>query len=448
MKFVALISGGKDSIHSTLLSIRNNHTLICCAHLSPSPCHNDEESYMYQTAGSEALQMQVEECLGVPLYVKMIDGRSRDTSLVYQDLNDDKNCDDNSVREAQDEVEDLYQLLKQVLANHPEITAVSSGAILSTYQRTRIENVCSRLHLTSLAYLWRSGCQSTVLDEILDDEQMEAVLVRVACPPGLTCRHLGQSLRKLRNNGVLDALNKKYHMHVAGEGGEYETLVLDCELFKFGRLILEETEVVGDDGDGTGVLRIVKCRVETKKPRNNDCGEVQDNSNALQQEITAKVLAATPNMDSSHHHDSIRSISIPTLQHLYATPNIRIMRGGLCHISAIISPTSSRSTDDVKEAELAVGEFLSILQILATILHRVSPCNSKPQNDILFVHIYLSQISHFSNINAHYKQFFGMHLPPSRSCVGVGYSALPGGRRIMLDCMLQLGSGKYLITDV
>jgi diphthamide synthase (EF-2-diphthine--ammonia ligase) len=66
----------------------------------------------------------------------------------------------------------------------PEVEAVCSGAVLSDYQRNRIENVyyiifcsyycslivtnnsCSRLGLVSLAYLWRRD-QSELLQAIL-----------------------------------------------------------------------------------------------------------------------------------------------------------------------------------------------------------------------------------------------------------------------------------------
>jgi diphthamide synthase (EF-2-diphthine--ammonia ligase) len=39
-------------------------------------------------------------------------------------------------------------------ARHPEVEAVASGAIASDYQRLRVEDVCRRLGLVSLAYLW------------------------------------------------------------------------------------------------------------------------------------------------------------------------------------------------------------------------------------------------------------------------------------------------------
>ena len=390
--------------------------------------------------------MQIEQCLGVPLYIREIRGKSRNTSLVYQHHNDGGCNDDNR----SDEVEDLYELLQHVTSVHPEIEAVSSGAILSTYQRTRIENVCSRLGLTSLAYCWRMGSQSNVLDSILSDEQMEAVLVRVACPPGLTCRHLGRSLRTLRDDGTLDTLYDKLGMHVAGEGGEYETLVLDCQLFRFGRLVLEEVEVVPDcsGGDGVGILRIKKCRVEKKEGIEGEMVVNQQESPMdLQHDVTTRVQNSLSSNQSSCSQQSTTSIPKQLLQSAYSTPNIRIMRGGLCHLTAILSPTSRHATNKTEEAQFAVDEFLSILQIIQQILNRLSTNKISPQNDILFVHLYLSQISHFGSINTHYQQFFGLHLPPSRSCVGVGHNMLPGGRRVMMDCVLQLGSGEYLRMD-
>ncbi|EJK63919.1 hypothetical protein THAOC_15397 [Thalassiosira oceanica] len=191
MKFVALLSGGKDSVYSTLLSVRHGHELVCCAHLSPSPTADLEgESYMYQTAGSDAVRVQVEGCMGLPFHTAEIRGGSVDTSLVYDGSSGAAAA--GGAEGGHDEVEDLHGLLSDVLGRHPEVEAVSSGAILSTYQRTRIEDVCARLGLTSLSYMWRMSDQRRVLDSVLDDGGIDAVLVRTACPPGLTPRrHLG-----------------------------------------------------------------------------------------------------------------------------------------------------------------------------------------------------------------------------------------------------------------
>ena len=62
--------------------------------------------------------------------------------------------------------------------HHPGLAGVTVGALLSTYQRTRVEHVCARLGLAVYAYLWKRD-QASVLDE------MEACGLEGACPPSL-----------------------------------------------------------------------------------------------------------------------------------------------------------------------------------------------------------------------------------------------------------------------
>ena len=38
-----------------------------------------------------------------------------------------------------------------------------------------------------------------------------------------------------------DKLEKEFGFNVCGEGGEYETIVLDCKLFKNKKIVLEKT---------------------------------------------------------------------------------------------------------------------------------------------------------------------------------------------------------------
>ena len=73
---------------------------------------------------------------------------------------------------ADDEVEDLQILLQQVMKSH-EIkgynftltSRVSTGAIESSYQRMRVEYVCGKLGLCSLAYMWMIP-QSVILEDL------------------------------------------------------------------------------------------------------------------------------------------------------------------------------------------------------------------------------------------------------------------------------------------
>lgn len=53
------------------------------------------------------------------------------------------------------------------------------GAILSDYQRVRVENVCGRLGLISLAYLWRRD-QKELLQEMIDS-RLHAIIIKVSC---------------------------------------------------------------------------------------------------------------------------------------------------------------------------------------------------------------------------------------------------------------------------
>ncbi len=452
MKFVALVSGGKDSFYSIMECIRNNHELLACAHLSPRKQNpdEDEESYMYQTAGSECIQTLVEECVGVPLVIRECVGRSKNTSLVY-DHDNGANNDQTEHNKVEDEVEDLYELLAEIKRQFPSVEAISSGAILSTYQRTRIESVCSRLGLISLGYMWRMGPQRNLLECMLKDG-LDAVLVKVASPPGLMPQqHLNKTLGALFYGGIFDRLKEKFDFHICGEGGEYETLVVDCPIFRK-RLVLEEFEIIEGD-DGVGVLKVMKC-----------CAVDKDTSQVW--EIAGPKLNERVRGDESDYDDNEFSSSAETTESDMAKdtvdiirkivlPTIRILPGGLAHVSEMVSQYIPRKEElqcsenaDI-EAELAVLEAKSIFAALGKALksirwtkHSRTPAASA--KDIVFVHLYLGNISHFAKINEYYREFFGTVLPPSRSCVGVGDNVLAGGRRVMMDCMIQRGSGEYM----
>ena len=154
MKIVGLISGGKDSCHSLLKCLLYGHEIVCLGNLSPMDSDVEElNSLMYQTAGHSVLPL-LAECFNVPLIRGDICGAAKIQSLSY-----DK-------PEEGDEVEDLYNLLKSVIEKFPDIEGVSCGAIASTYQRLRVESVCDRLNLKSIAYLWMRD-SSSLFDEMV-----------------------------------------------------------------------------------------------------------------------------------------------------------------------------------------------------------------------------------------------------------------------------------------
>ena len=227
MHFVALVSGGKDSCFNVMKCIESGHTLACIANLYPANQDEDDiNSFMYQSAGHSVIPLYA-ECFGVPLYRRPITGTAVSQSIGYE-------------MSIGDEVEDLYCLLKDIIKEYPEIKGVSCGAIVSNYQRLRVENVCIRLSLTPLSYLWMRD-RETLLQDIVSSG-VSAVLVKVAGAGLDPYKHLGKSLDQLLP--TLHKLHEKYGLDLCGEGGEYETLVLDCPAFIARRMELVETEVL------------------------------------------------------------------------------------------------------------------------------------------------------------------------------------------------------------
>ncbi|CAN0390882.1 unnamed protein product, partial [Scytosiphon promiscuus] len=59
MKFVALVSGGKDSCYNSMECVRHGHELVCLANLYPPAAASDEaDSFMYQSAAHTAIEAQ------------------------------------------------------------------------------------------------------------------------------------------------------------------------------------------------------------------------------------------------------------------------------------------------------------------------------------------------------------------------------------------------------
>lgn len=260
MKFVALISGGKDSCFNILHCLKQGHELIALANLYPRDTNvQDLNSFMFQTVGHDLISLYG-KCCNVPLFRRPINlDSSINKELNYVTVSND------------DEIEVLYQLLRDVKLKLPELEAVSVGAILSSYQRVRVEDVCNRLGLTVLGYLWQRS-QSELLNEMVvmslpptqDGDgkcdgrgYFDARLIKVAAI-GLNSRHLNMSLPQIQP--IMIDLNNKYEVNVCGEGGEFETMVLDSPFFVDGYLELKNLEIVSDSeeqNDGVYNARLI-----------------------------------------------------------------------------------------------------------------------------------------------------------------------------------------------
>jgi diphthine-ammonia ligase len=102
---------------------------------------------------------------------------------------------------------------------------------------------------------------------------INAILVKVASL-GLLPKHLGKSLSEMAP--VLKGLNQKFGVHICGEGGEFESLTLDCPLFKYNKIVLDETEIVNHDHDDLAPVAYLKLRSYHLEKKCDEQPEKQD----------------------------------------------------------------------------------------------------------------------------------------------------------------------------
>ncbi|KAG8479031.1 hypothetical protein CXB51_029746 [Gossypium anomalum] len=402
MKVVALVSGGKDSCYAMMKCIQYGHQIVAVANLLPADDSVDElDSYMYQTVGHQII-VSYAECMGVPLFRRRIQGSTRHLKLSYQ-------------RTPGDEVEDMFILLNEVKKQIPSITAVSSGAIASDYQRLRVESVCSRLGLVSLAYLWKQD-QSLLLQEMITNEIM-AITVKVAAMGLDPAKHLGKEiaflepyLHKLKE--YVSAVPLLYGINVCGEGGEYETLTLDCPLFQNARIMLDDFQVVLHSSDSiapVGVLHPLKFHLESKQSNslsgNNKTNDLcrENISSVFEVQGVNLEECKAPGEPGPEVNDLIE-VSSHRL-HLFKTE-----KDNTFSICCWLQDTSGPSTG-------LQGDLKLILRQIELQLER---CGLGWEH-VLYIHLYISDMDQFTQANETYVRFitqdkcpFGV---PSRSTI-------------------------------
>ncbi|CCO26368.1 hypothetical protein BN14_00391 [Rhizoctonia solani AG-1 IB] len=110
MKFVALLSGGKDSCYNIVHCHANGHELVAAASLKP-PTEGEMDSFMYQTVGQDAIEL-VARALEVPLFRRTINGSAVEQGGEYGDRAGKADRENEGVDG--DETEDMFTLLSEV----------------------------------------------------------------------------------------------------------------------------------------------------------------------------------------------------------------------------------------------------------------------------------------------------------------------------------------------
>jgi ABC transporter with metal-binding/Fe-S-binding domain ATP-binding protein len=198
MRIAGLFSGGKDSCFAVNWALEQKHEVKALI----SVISQNKESFMFHTPNIDLTLLQ---------------GKAAGLPVMYAYTLGEKEKELNDLKEA------LIKAKKEF-----SIQGITTGALASSYQKKRIESICSELNLSCFSPLWKKN-QAEFVAELIN-KKFNVLIVSVAAK-GLNEKWLG---RKLNRKALMELieLEKKLGINVAGEGGEYETFVLDAPFFK------------------------------------------------------------------------------------------------------------------------------------------------------------------------------------------------------------------------
>jgi predicted ATP pyrophosphatase (TIGR00289 family) len=180
-----------------------------------------EDSWMFHVPNIRLTELS-SEAIGIPLISKETSGKK------------------------EEEVEDLKKVLKIL-----DVNAIACGGIFSEYQKTRFEKICKELKLKLLAPFWHTNPEKFLKETI--DLGFDVRIVGVYAE-GFDESWLGRRLDE-KTLEDLKELNKKYGISPIGEGGEFESLVLDGPIFKK-KIKIIDSEKIWDKKTQSGYLKI------------------------------------------------------------------------------------------------------------------------------------------------------------------------------------------------
>ncbi|MBU4308758.1 MAG: diphthine--ammonia ligase [Nanoarchaeota archaeon] len=198
MKTAILFSGGKDSVYSAYLAKQAGHKLTCLITI----ISKNKESYMFHTPSIKKTKAQA-KVMKISLLVQKTKGKK------------------------EDELKDLEKVISRAKKKY-KIEGIVTGALHSVYQASRIQKICDKLNLKCFNPLWQKD-ELKYLNELIKNK-FEVIIIAVAAYP-LDKTWLGKKINKNFIQEVTE-LKEKYKIHPAGEGGEFETFVLNCPLFQ------------------------------------------------------------------------------------------------------------------------------------------------------------------------------------------------------------------------
>ncbi|HOD89573.1 MAG TPA: diphthine--ammonia ligase [archaeon] len=226
LKLGALYSSGKDSNIALWHMQKQGYDIKCLISIIPET----NDSYMYQKPNLKIIIAQ-SKALGIPLIINRTKG------------------------EKEKELKELKQALIEAKKKY-NIQGVITGALASNYQRERIQNICKELKLKLFAPLWGMTQENELFE--LQKNKFEYIMCKISAK-GLNKEWLNKKI-DYKDIEKLKLFNTKFGFNIAGEGGEYETIVLNAPNFKQ-KIIIENSKKIMEN-ECTGYLDIKKIKLE------------------------------------------------------------------------------------------------------------------------------------------------------------------------------------------
>lgn len=198
MNLVSLFSGGKDSTYSIYKTKQEGHKIQCLITILPL----SDESKLLHFPNIELTKLQ-SKSMGIPqIYIK---SESNETEI---------------------EKTLLKKTLKQAKSEY-DLDGLVHGGILSNFQKNIFEKVCSELNLKLISPLWHKDQLEYMKNLINSDFHF---IITSVSSDGLDENWLGKEIT-FDDLSKLEQLAKKFGFNMNFEGGEAETLVINCPLF-------------------------------------------------------------------------------------------------------------------------------------------------------------------------------------------------------------------------
>jgi diphthine-ammonia ligase len=199
VKLAALFSGGKDSTFAISCAQEMGHCVVCLITMHPKA----DDSALFHYPNSWVTEY-LAEAMQLPLIGCQVRGHSKE-----------------------DEMKALEETILQVKLTYG-INGIVHGGISSNYQKEAFEQVCARQKIEAVVPLWNLESER-YLDELI--RRGFHIIITGVSAMGLESEWLGRELDK-EAVAKLVSLSKRCKFNLTFEGGEAETLVIDCPLYQ------------------------------------------------------------------------------------------------------------------------------------------------------------------------------------------------------------------------